>query len=178
MRGRLIQRFMAEVLRLDRDSTSTTDPDGTGPLDGGYDTDFREPVFVDDDGDGLGESSRQEMDAVRIPCQIEPRAEDGGSAVGEASTLASEMKLVFHFRDLERLGLVGTDGRPLIGIGDRLAGIYQRNGTMVQEFVDPSGMFVTRLRTTGWGMNRSRPTRNLLLVDFDERKQGAARIKG
>ena len=54
MRGRLIFPFLAELYRLDTRATATTDPDGAGPLTGGYDPDFKEPVLVDRDGDGIG----------------------------------------------------------------------------------------------------------------------------
>ena len=47
MRGRLIFSFLAELYRLDTVTTATDDPDGAGPLTGGYDPDFKESVLVD-----------------------------------------------------------------------------------------------------------------------------------
>jgi hypothetical protein len=40
MRGRLIFKFLAELRRLDTRAMATVDPDGPGPLTGGYDPDF------------------------------------------------------------------------------------------------------------------------------------------
>ena len=53
MRGRLIFPFLAELRRLDTAAMASTDPDGAGPLTGGFDPDFKEPVLVDRDGDGF-----------------------------------------------------------------------------------------------------------------------------
>ena len=50
MRGRLIFPFLAELRRLDTAAMASTDPDGAGPLTGGFDPDFKEPVLVDRDG--------------------------------------------------------------------------------------------------------------------------------
>ena len=58
MRGRLINPFLAELRRLDTLSTAKNDPDGSGPLTRGYDDDFKAPVLVDRDGDGIGERVR------------------------------------------------------------------------------------------------------------------------
>ena len=44
--GRLIFDFLAELYRLDTQAMETVDPDGPGPLTGGYDPDFKEPVLV------------------------------------------------------------------------------------------------------------------------------------
>ena len=72
MRGRLIFPFLAELHRLDTTGTATTDPDGAGPLTSGYDPDFKEPVGVDSNDDGIGESVRIEHPPVRLPCQVAP----------------------------------------------------------------------------------------------------------
>ena len=63
MRGRLIFPFIAELHRLD---TQAMAPD--------YDEDFKEPVLVDTDDDGVGEPFRREHPPVRVPCQVEPEA--------------------------------------------------------------------------------------------------------
>ena len=73
MRGRLIFPFLAELRRLDTAAMATTDPDGAGALTGGFDPDFKEPVLVDRDGDGVAERERTELPAIRVPCQVEPK---------------------------------------------------------------------------------------------------------
>ena len=53
MRGRLIFPFVAELHRLDTHAMATTDPDPDGPHTSGYDPDFKEPVRIDEDDDGV-----------------------------------------------------------------------------------------------------------------------------
>jgi len=64
MRGRLIFPFLAELHRLDTEAMA---PD--------YDPDFKEPVLIDADDDGVAEPFRREHPPVRVPCQVEPEAE-------------------------------------------------------------------------------------------------------
>ena len=82
------------------------------------------------------------------------------------------MALVFHFSDLENLGLVDMDsGDALIRVGDRLNGIFQMNGRLVQEIKCPPGLFVTEARPIGFGLDLSAPTRYLLLCILGDREQ-------
>ena len=73
-RGRLIFPFLADIRRIDTAAMATSELDGVGPLTGGYDSDFKEPVLVDRDGDGIGERMRAEHAPVRIPCQVDTKA--------------------------------------------------------------------------------------------------------
>ena len=57
MRGRLIFPFIAELCRF----TGTHDED----------PDFKEPLRVDRDNDGLGTPPKLEASALRIPCQVD-----------------------------------------------------------------------------------------------------------
>ena len=177
MRGRLISPFLAELCRLDTLATARNDPDGDGELTGGYDEDFKSPVLVDRDGDGIGERVRVEFPPVRLPCQVEPRVMDELRMFGTGNAPRSELNLVFHFQDLERLSLVDPNtGEALIHAGDRLAGLYQTSGQMVQIFRDPPGLFVTESRPIGFGLGWSNPNRNLLLVTFEDRQQASRRL--
>ena len=176
MRGRLIFAFLAELHRLDTHATATADPDGTGPLEGGYDPDFKEPVLVDQDDDGIGERIRQEHPAVRVPCQVDTKAFEELRMQASGNTPKSRIDLVFHFKDLERLGLVdAASGDALLRPGDRLGAIHDKAGELVQQVRTPPGLFVTEARPIGFGMNMARPRRNLLLVTFEDRQQGARR---
>ena len=84
MRGRLIFPFIAELHRLD---TQAMAPD--------YDEDFKEPIPVDTDDDGVGEPFRREHPPVRVPCQVDPEAlkpahgDRLGTRPGRASTWSS-----------------------------------------------------------------------------------------
>lgn len=170
MRGRLIFQFAAELRRLDPAATAA-DPDAGGPLTSGYDEDFRESVLVDPDGDGVGTPVRRELPAVRVPCQVDTKVFEELRMQAGGNAPRARLDLVFHFRDLERLGLVdATTGEALIRSGDRLAGIYDRSGELVQSVPAKPGLYVTEARPTGFGLGMARPRRNLLLVTFEDRE--------
>lgn len=168
MRGRLIFPFLAEIHRLD-----TT---GTGPLTSGYDPDFKEPVGVDSNDDGIGEPVRIEHLAVRVPCQVEPKTFEQLRMFAAGNSPRSRIELVFHFRDLKQLGLVdGATGDALVRPGDRLGALYDKAGALVQAVRTPPGLYVSEARPIGFGLHRPRPSRNLLLVAFEDRQLAAGR---
>jgi hypothetical protein len=176
MRGRLIFPFVAELARLDTLGTAAADPDGPGPATSGYDPDFKEPVLVDEDDDGIGERRRRELSPVRLACQVEPDAFDAMRMLAAGNAPRSRIELVFHFLDLEREGLVDTStGEALVRPGDRLVAIYDRAHALVQAIRTPPGLYATEARPTGFGLGLARPRRNLLLVSFADRPQATAR---
>jgi hypothetical protein len=169
-RGRLIFAFLAEIYRLDKAAMLKSDPDGAGPLSSGYDADFKEPVLIDVDDNGVAEPYRREYPAVRVPCQIEPESFEALRLNSSGNAPKTSLELIFHFRDLERLGLVDkTTGDALIQVSDRLAAIYDLDGQLVQTVRTPPGLYVTESRPIGFGLHRSRPQRNLLLTTFQDR---------
>jgi hypothetical protein len=173
MRGRLIFPFLAELYRLDSQAMAMTDPDGAGPLTGGYDLDFKEPVLLDADDDGVAEPIRREYPPVRVPCQVEPEALEALRMLPSGNTPRSNIDLVFHFKDLERLGLVdAATGDALIRPSDRLGALYDVMGDLVQAVRTPPGLYVTQARPSGFGLHRQRPRRNLLIVTFQDRPAG------
>ena len=177
MRGRLIFAFLAELHRLDTAAMAAVDPDGPGPLEGGYDPDFKEPVLVDTDDDGIGERVRQEHPPVRVPCQVDTKAFEELRMFASGNAPRSRIDLVLHFKDLERLGLVDpATGDALVRPGDRLGAIYDKAGALVQAVRTPPGLYVTEARPIGFGLNLARPRRNLLLVTFEDRQPAARRV--
>ena len=170
-RGRLIFPFLAKLHRLDTAAMGATDVDGAGPLTSGYDPDFKEPVGVDITGDGIGERVRLELPALRVPCQVEPKAFEEVRMFAAGNSPRSRIELVFHFSDLERLGLVAEDGEALIRPSDRLSGLYDRTGALIQEIHTPPGLYVTETRPLGFGLNRRRAARNLLLIVLGDRQR-------
>jgi hypothetical protein len=169
MRGKLIFPFLAELFRWDAAATAS-DPDGTGELTSGYDPDFKEPVLVDADDDGIAERIRREFPPIRVPCQVEPEAFQALRMATAGNTPKSSLDLAFHFRDLERLGLVDPDtGDALIRPSDRLGGLYDVAGRLVQAVRTPPGLYVSEARPVGFGLGRRLPRRNLLLVSFEDR---------
>lgn len=169
MRGKLIFPFLAELFRWDA-AAMAADPDGTGELTSGYDPDFKEPVLVDADDDGVAERIRREFPPIRVPCQVEPEAFQALRMATAGNTPKSSLDLVFHFRDLERLGLVDPiTGDALLRPSDRLGGLYDVAGRLVQAVRTPPGLYVSEARPIGFGLGRRHPRRNLLLVSFEDR---------
>lgn len=162
MRGRLIQRFKAEVARLDTDATRTG---------GHYDDVFRETVFVDGTGDGIGTDQRQEHTPDILPVQIGEETWEALRAHELGNLPQTDLVLWFHYRDLELASLVdGTTGHCLIGVGARLVSIRDYlTEDVVLAVRTPPGLYVTEARPRGWGINMARPTRNLLRCTFAER---------
>jgi len=151
MRGRLIFQFQAELALLD-----TETPD--------YDDVFREIPKVDIDGDGIGEEQRAEHDPILVPCQIEPVAWDALQLIALGQVPKYDIELVFHFRDLERLGLVDDMGRAAISNGDRLVSLKDRAGVSLQTVPTPPGLYVTEAMPESFGLCMAAPRRNLLIV--------------
>ena len=152
IRGRLIFALLAELHRVD--------PEGTP-----YDPDFDEPI-----GPGRGE-----LPPVRVRCQVEPRLLEEVQMRLAGNAPRSRLQLVFHFRDLEVLGLVEpSTGEAAIRPGDRLGALYDLGGRLVQTIRTPPGLYVTEARPIGFGLGRM-PRRNLLLVTFEARAQAPRR---
>jgi hypothetical protein len=164
MRGRLIQKFVAELGRIDTSAIEAA---------GNFDDAFREATSIDTDGDGVGDPTRQEMTAIQIPCQIESEVWEALSAHVMGADPDFDIRLVFHFRDLESLGLVGSDGNATITIGDRLIRILDKAGTTeIQQVPAERPLYVTEALPRGWGICMANPTRNLLVVTFAARGLG------
>lgn len=88
--------------------------------------------MVDQDDDGVGERVRQEYPPARVPCQVDTRVFDELRMMASGNAPRSRLDLVFHFKDLERMGLVdAASGDALIRPGDRLAAIRDLCGDLV-----------------------------------------------
>jgi hypothetical protein len=167
MRGKLINPFLAEIARLDTVATAA-DPDVGGPLASGYDPDFKETVVLGDAGSRR--DARREMPPVLVPCQVEVGAFETLRQLASGNSPDSRVTLVFHFRDLERMGLVDpATGDALLRVNDRLVAIRDLGGALVQEVRTPPGLYATEVQPQSFGLGRSR---NLCLVVFDERELG------
>jgi hypothetical protein len=75
---------------------------------------------------------------------------------------------VFHFRELERRGLVSAStGAALINVNDRLVALYDVRGRLVQAVRTPPGLYATRVEPQAFGLGNAR---NLLFVTFEDRE--------
>ncbi len=167
-RGRLIFPFLVELAQLDTTATAA-DPDGAGPLVSGYDPDFRSTVKVlAVPTDQVGVDSRKESGPISIRAQIEPQQFEALEQMLSGESPNSRFQVVAHYKDLEAVGLVGADGRPLIFKRDRLTRILTTKGVLVEDIPNPPGLFVTEVQSRGFGPGGAR---NLLLLVFEEREQ-------
>jgi hypothetical protein len=169
MRGRLINKFMADIRRVDPEATRDVD-DGHG--NSGMNDVFRELAKVKDaDGGAVGTSPRQEMGPLLVPCQVEPLSYKETSMVPDGDDPRSIIKLVFFRRDFERLELIGEDGMPLLRKGDRLESILLKDGVTVQQGF-PEGMYLDNFKNDSFGLNMSNPKANLIVAMFKPRPRG------
>jgi hypothetical protein len=167
MAGRLIFPVVAELHLLDP-AAMAADPDGSGPLTGGLDPDFHEPLVRDSAAD----RGRRELPPVRVRCQVEPDHDERLFMVPAGNAPMSRLALVLHARDLEQRGLLDhATGLARIGVGDRLGGLYDLAGTPLRVVRTPPGLYVVEIRPIGFGLRLRRPTRNLFLVTFEDRPQ-------
>lgn len=172
-RGRLIFPFLVNVARLDTDATFA-DPDAGGPLESGYDDDFREVVIVPPaTGSQRGASARVE-DVVQCKAQIEDDQFEELEMLATGRSPEGSVTIVFHFADLERRGLVdaGT-GEALIRVNDRLAAIFTRRGVLVQTIRNPPGLFCVEAKPRSFGLGLNVSHRNLLVCTFEPRAVSA-----
>lgn len=175
-RGRLIFPFVVDIAQLDTAATAA-DPDGAGPATSGYDPWFREPIIVDPGGDvsTTGDPVRVER-VVQLRAQIETAQNEELIMMVTGRSPSSQMSLVFHYRDLEAAGMVeSVSGRPVLrGPGDRLAAIRNpRTLELIEEIPRSPGLYATEVQSIGFGLG---PTRNLLLVKFQERTLSVERV--
>ncbi len=166
MRGRLIYPFLAQIFRLDTQTTAVMDPSG-------FDPDFKEARVADFLGDGVGQRIRNERLPIKVPCQVEPKTFEEPAMFASGNSPRANINLVFHFKDLERMGLVDEAGEAMIRPGDRLGGIYDKADVLVQVIRNP--MYAIDARPMGFGLHMEKPSRNLLFVTFDSRLHGFRR---
>jgi len=161
MRGRLIQIFYAEIMRLDSSAIDSNNE---------YDDVFRQIIPTDSNGDGIGTPVRREMAAIKIPCQIDQGIMDQIQKNELGINLNADIELTFHYEDLENLDLLDPNtNRALIDVGDRLNSIYDINDNLVWQIKTPPGLYITEAKDEGFGIFMVQPTRNLLTVRLGEK---------
>lgn len=160
MRGRLIQKFVAVLRRLDALETS-------GVEGGGYDDVFREHVAVDDDSH-TGVSSRREKAEESLQVQVHSKAYGSATLKVAGQEIDVDMMLVAHWPDVVAAGLVDSTGKVLIQPGDRIDRIESIEGDVVDTFDNPPGVYVKNVSKGGFGLATFGTSRvNLLFVFCD-----------
>ncbi len=166
--GRLMFPFLIEIDQLDLSGTAA-DSDGAGPLTSGYDPIFRETRILSS-ANKLGTSARAE-NLIQIPGQFgNPQSMSMLMEAQTGNLSPTEFEILFHYRDIERLGLIETStGSAKIKVGDRLNAIYQIcDGSLIQKIRNPPGCFITKASPT-FGLHSRR---NLLICTFRSRDPG------
>lgn len=163
-RGELIFVFMARIAPMDFQGTAGPQEDG---VQSGYDTHFREPVFIPD-GTQTGRSARRELEPVNLPCQVEDEVWEQLQMMKGGNSPQTRITLVFHFADLEQMGLVDAETQEPKAprVGDRLAGIYKKNGMLAQSVPEVPGVFCVQAAPRAFGFGGER---NLLVCVFEAR---------
>lgn len=166
MRGRLIQKFMVSIARLDEAASAAV-------VGGGYDDDFKEFVPVPD-GTQTGTSSKVYHDPVIVCCQLD-RDEAWGrvQSTRGGQEHKSDLVIVLHMPELEKKGLIDSNGHAVFMRGDKVIEVLTMKGGLVERFRDPPGMFITHMDTAGYGLEAFGTARqNLLFVYADYDKKG------
>lgn len=159
-RGRLICPFLATIYRLDTRAIDVA---------GGYDPDFRTTKHAYPGNVGARTSTRREFAPVDLRCQVEVGRWEAQRQMASGNARDDQLTLVFHFVELEALGLVdAVTGDALIRVNDRLSALKRLDGALVQKIPEP-GLFATEPQIGGIGIGGRR---NLLIVSFDVRPQG------
>lgn len=181
-RGRLIRPILVEIAQLDTEATAQDQPDATatGGVSSGYHPNFREPRLlppdVDEAGSPRGESARRET-TIQCLAQWEVENFDFLQQWASGNSPSHRAGLVFHFRDLERRGLVDVDGRATIHVNDRIVAVYHaRTLALIQRFdqaVAGHGLFITQLEPQSMGLRSAQ--RNLLFATIEDREVSVRR---
>ncbi len=157
MRGRLINRFICVLRRLDATATAAV-------VGGGFDDVWRVPKPVDD-GTQFGASTRREMDALRIRCQLDRRAWGLMTPKPSGTEVNTDIFITLHWPDLVAAGLIGATGEPEIQLGDRIEAIETLAGDIEETFANPPGMYVHDIERAGHGLAAfGVPKTNLLIL--------------
>jgi hypothetical protein len=154
LRGALIFPMVAELARLNTAATRAASK---------YDDDFKtlKP----------GQAPTYHT-AVRLKAQVEMGAWQSQNQLQAGNAPDSRLTLVFHFSELETLGLIdATNGGAMLRVGDKLLGIYDRSGTRLEHLVSEAsgGLFATEVQPGGIGLGGRR---NLLVMSFEQRGKG------
>lgn len=170
-RGYLIFPMIVELGLLDTAATAA-DPDGAGPLQSGYDDEYREPVMLRQAGSTPGVMNRVER-RHRFLAQVEDDTDDLLEMAASGNNPVSQLGLVFHYKDLEAANAVQlVTGKPIIKApGARLISINDpTTGALIEDYSASPGYWATQSKSMGYGLGPYRDSkRNLLLVVFQER---------
>jgi hypothetical protein len=169
MRGRLIQKFKVVIARLDTVATGAV-------VGGGWDPDFHEPVPVED-GTQVGADSRRYHPEETFTCQLDRKTWGKVDATRGGQEKEADIIIVLHWPELQKRGLIDSNGQPLFRRGDKVIRILTKKGVLDLMFDDPPGMFITEWDRAGHGLAAfGTPKTNLLYLYCNYDKKGVSTI--
>jgi hypothetical protein len=143
----LISPIDAVVYRLDIQATWAVNPPGA-EHSAGYDPVTEEPIIYR--SAGVRVEPRQEMAAVRIPCQVETARADELNMIFGGNDPVAEHIFVFHRQDLASLSLIDANGNCLLKTGDRI-GSLEKNGRTVKTYQKKLYIYRIDMGSQGFG---------------------------
>ncbi len=167
MKPRIHHPFYAELAMID--AVATRVERGPSNIQSGFDDDFGEIVVVSAPS-GARTSEKLEQPSIFIPSQIENPVFDLLQQMTTGAQLDTKLVLVWAHKDLVALDLITPTGEPLVRANDRLVSIRDKNFRVVEIVRTPPGLYVTEVRPL-FGLAQRR---DLFLVSFEDRKQGAS----
>lgn len=161
MRGRLHHKFYAEIAMLAAKQTRATDPDGAGPLTGGFDDDFNEILVFTQSGQR--QEARRDEESVFVPCNVRTQDWEALQQFMAGNAPDTHIILVVHRKDLERMELINPDrGEPLIRASDRIVSFRDDCHRIL--FQPRSPFYVTEVRPE-FGIAKTPDIFNIVVED-------------
>lgn len=167
----ILERSIAVIHRLNPDGT-----DDSAPTDGvtsGYDDVLDEPIVYDTEVRGLPfrRSARVEHPPIRVPCQVEPMRTEDLQQFQQGNSPKSDLILVFHRMDLDRMRLINPDTNEwILKENDRISAIEspRRPGVPTYKMKEP-GLYIQQMqpRSFGFGPNGT----DLIIVYISEKQK-------
>jgi len=137
----------AVIERVDPSDTEIYDPDGN-PVSG-YDHDFREPRFEQQDSLTVAKATLY-LPAIRVPCQVEVPTYDELRMAAAGDNPLAKMALVLHRQQLEELDLLDpVTGNCIIRRRDKLIAIEKDGRPALTPEELP--LYIYELRPASWG---------------------------
>jgi hypothetical protein len=170
-RGRLIFPKIVEIARYDPAATKAT---------GGFDRPIRE-IKITNANDGSPRVRPREERLVRLQGQIETSTFQSLAQGPFGNAPGGSMRVVCYGPELEAAGLVEAETqRSLLKVTDRLAAIYELDGTTLifrlPTTVEGSYWQATQVQPCGFGFGFGGA--NLLELTFEARPQGVGSASG
>jgi hypothetical protein len=152
------------ISRLSTQLTRDNDPDGAGPLVGGYDPDFNEPYAYEDTetspqtGEELRTDTRIYLPQIRIPCQVETTDFEEVRQTFGGDAPVTDMTFVLHNKDLRQMGLLDESEEcacvPKLKTNDRIDRVERRGSRKVTQRFKES-LYIYEIKPGSWGMGPS-----------------------